>query len=430
MGKLDKGKKKGSALRVPAAPARTYSPAAQEMRALLRRVPDGLKATLQALEARQPEERERVLAELARGMGKEVLPLFKAAALGKSDNVAVSAVRLLPLFGTRAAADVLAEAYQARPQGPVAEQAWQGAKAFGARGINVAIPEPEHTAEAPRYTLRETYVSVPDGVGSRSVAARLQDQYGVWHAVLVLWNDQAGVKDGFMRAMSRQEWLERLQRMEDRGLPQSPCPIDYARWQIATGRKLNAESGVSLREYLKDWDELVGPPPAEYQPPDPLEPIAAMSDAERQELLKSTPELFSLPEVKRWFLEAGDCAPWALPWNDLQHRLRLRGSSDTLQAEIRAVVTEASTKLMDETQQRYYRGRLLDLARVYEWRRQSAPARQAAAAAWALGTGPAPEENPFCVALVERSLIAAALMLQRGEDLERLRYRPARRYAG
>lgn len=400
------------------------------MRALLRRVPDGLKATLQALEGRQPEERERVLAELARGMGKEVLPLFKAAALGKSDSVAVSAVKLLPLFGTRAAADVLAEAYQARPEGAVATAAWQGAKAFGARGINVAIPEPEGAAEAPRFTLREAYVSVPDGVGSRSVAARFQDQYGVWHAVLVLWNDQAGVKDGFMRAMSRQEWLERLQRMEDRGLPQSPCPLDYARWQIEVGRQINAQSGVAIREYLKEWNELVGPPPAGYQAPDPLESLSGLSDAERRDLLKSSPELFTLPEVKRWFLEAGDCARWAMPWNDLQHRLRLRGASESLQGEVRALVSEAANTLMDETQQRLYQGRLLDLARIYEWRRQMAPARQAAAAAWALGGAVPAAENPFCVALAERSLIAAALMLQRGEDLERLRYRPARRYAG
>ncbi len=430
MGKPEKGRKRGPAVKT-AAPARSYSPAAQELRALLRRVPDGLKATLQALEKRELEERERVLAELARGMGKEVLPLFRSAALGSSESVAVSAVKLLPLFGTRAAADILAEAYQARPEGPVAEHAWQGAKAFGARGISVAIPQPEAAPDdAARYTLRDAYVSVPDGVGSRSVAARLQDQYGVWHAVLVLWNDQAGVKDGFMRPMSRQEWQERLQRMDDRGLPQSPCPIDYARWQVETGRRLNAETGLPLRDYLKEWDELVGPPAADYQPPDPLAQIETMTDEERRAVLQGAPELFTHAEVKRWFLEAGDCAPWAAQWNNLQHRLRLRGASEALEAEIRQVVADAATALMDARQRGCYRGRLLDLARIYDWRRQPALARLAAVAAWSLESDAPVGANPFCVALVERSVIAAALMLQRGEDLERLRYRPARRYTG
>src|SRR5579883_1439394 len=107
MAKGDKSKKAKPAGVAP----RTYTPEAQEVRALLRRIPDGLKATLTALAARPQSDRERVLTELTRGMGKELLPLLRAAALGAHEEVAGSAVRVLPLLGTRAAADVLAEVY-------------------------------------------------------------------------------------------------------------------------------------------------------------------------------------------------------------------------------------------------------------------------------------------------------------------------------
>src|SRR5690242_15952443 len=106
--KLKKSAPPGKAL-----PQRAYSAEAQEMRALLRRIPDGLKATLQALAARPQADRERVLTELARGMGKDILPLVRTAALGGNEELAQSAVRILPVFGTRAAGDVLVEVHRA-----------------------------------------------------------------------------------------------------------------------------------------------------------------------------------------------------------------------------------------------------------------------------------------------------------------------------
>src|SRR4051812_48298951 len=113
-------------------PAPAYSPEAQELRALLRRVPDGFQATLSALAGRPTADRERVLGELVRGMGKEILPLVRAAALGSHADLSLSAVRVLPVFGTRAAGDVLVEAYQLDPEGERARAARQGALALQA----------------------------------------------------------------------------------------------------------------------------------------------------------------------------------------------------------------------------------------------------------------------------------------------------------
>ena len=433
MAKETKSKKAKPAARPAAGPGRTYSAEAQEIRALLRRIPDGLKATLNALANKPQADRERVLAELARGMGKEVLPLFRSAASGVNDDLAQSAIRILPVFATRAAADVLAEVHDLAAGGPRAALAQQAALGFRARGIQVAVPEPEESVEPPRYALRETWVSAPDGVGSRSVMARLQDQYGVWHAILVLWNDQAGVKDGFMRPLSRQEWDERARRMEDRGTPQVQCPVEFARWHVDQARRLNEETGLAIGEHLKEWDAQLGPGAPEYQPPDPIAAVAQASEAEQAEWLASSVAVMSLPDVTRWFLEAADCATWVPRWTSLQDRLHQRhrvpsdAEKERLREQIADYVRDTAEGLLDERQRELYSGRLLDLSRVLEWRKMETPARQAAAAAAALAEGKPAREIPFVVGLVEWSLRATEVLIARGEDLERLRYRPLRR---
>lgn len=430
MAKATKDKKGKPAQKPAAAPVRAYSPEAQEVRALLRRIPDGLKATLSCLANKTQADRERVLTELVRGLGKEVLPLVRAAAMSAHEELAQSALRTLPIFGTRAAADVLTEVHDAHPDTARASVARQSAKAFRARGIQAAVPEPDEAPEPPHYALRETWVSAPDGVGSRSVVARLQDQYGVWHAILVLWNDQAGIKDGFMRPLSRQEWEERARRMDERGTSQVLCPPDFARWQVAEARRLNDESGLALGTALSDWDTHLGAPPADYQPPNPTASLEAAAPEVQAQVLAEGAALIKMPDAARWFLEAADCAPWARRWTDLQNRLRYRGAEaepEGVRAEITDLVYEATEALMDERQRELYRGRLLDFARVMEWRRLDESARQASAVALAIKRGTPSTAIPFLVALVEWSLRATEVLVTRGEDLERLRYRPLRR---
>ncbi len=423
MGKATRSKKTRPA--PPAAAAHAWSTEAQEIRALLRRVPDGFQAGLNALAARPVEDRERVMTELARGMGREILPLLKSAALGKHEDLALSAVRVLPVLGTRAAGDVLVEVHGAAPDGERARLACVAAEALRARGVHVELPEPEHGRPEGRFSLRETYVTAPDGVGSRSVVARLQDEYGVWHACFVLWNDQAGVKDGFMRPFSRQEWQERVAMMEDRASAPVPCPPDYARWQVERGRRLNAETGFPLGDSLGAWDRVLGPLTDGYTPPDPL--AEAPEDGDGAALPDSA-GLFSHAAVRSWFLEADDCVESARRWMELQARLRIRGQSEELQAQITAAVVEAVDELLTPALLDRYTARLLDLARTSQWKGDVTTLARAAAVVRASGAGKKPSEIPFYQSMVERSLMVAADMLARGEDPKRSRYRPMRRY--
>ncbi|HEU4753926.1 MAG TPA: hypothetical protein VFU47_12530, partial [Armatimonadota bacterium] len=280
----------------------------------------------------------------------------------------------------------------------------------------------------PRFALREVSVSVPDGAGSRSVVARLQDQYGVWHAILVLCNDQAGVKDGFMRPMSRQEWTERLQRLETQGAAQAVVPTEFAQWQVAEARRLNDATGFPLGDSLKEWDALVGPPPPGYEPPDPIAPVLAASEEQRREWVEAGARLFKQSNIGRWFLEAADCAPFARRWSDLQVRLRHRGRTPELQQEEEKLLQETVETLLTEEWRGLFRGRLAHAARIFEWSGQEALARQAAAVVADLDAGTAPRDNPFFKELARRSLQVTETLILRGEDLERLRYKPMKRY--
>jgi hypothetical protein len=432
MGKGSKSRRVKPAGKAPGGTSPVYSPGAQELRALLRRVPDGFQATLHALTSRADPERQRLLEELARGMGKEILPLVRAAALGKDEELAHTALRVLPVFGTRAAGEVLVEAYHVEPGGERARLARQGARALQAQGIQVPIPETEESPSTVQYTLRETSVTAPDGVGSRSTVARLQDQYGVWYAIMVLWNDQAGVKDGFMRPMSRHEWAERQERLAAPEVLYAVCPPDFARWQVANARAVNDRSGLPLGDNLKEWDQHVGPPPPGYTPPDPTAAARAAGVERWHEWRDQSAALFETPAVERWFLEAADCVPWARQWGELQTRLRFRGSDERTERELQAVIRSAAESMLDEAMTSRYRERLLDLARLCEW--QEAPAsrsavqRWAAAAVLALDEGAPPAEIPFFVKLVERSLGVTYDLLRRGEDPERSRYQVMKRY--
>ncbi len=415
----------------PASPAPPpFSPQAVEVRALLRRVPDGLKAALNYLAEKPVADRERVMSELARALGKEILPMVRSAALSKNEDLALSALRVLPVFGTRAAGDVLVEAYKAHPEGDRAHWARMGAQALQARGVNVSVPGDELAISAPRLTLRDTCVSAPDGAGSRSVAARFQDNYGVWHAVFVLWNDQAGVKDGFKRPVSRHEWQERLQK-EDEGVPLwVSCPADYARWVVSQARSINAQTGFPLENHLDEWDRLMGPPPDDYEPQDVGTLAAELSPEARDEALASSRELLKTADADRWLFEVADVITWAQAWIDVQNRYRLRKAEneDWVLPEFQGVARSALQEHFTPEIQQLYRGRLVDLALVSLCRHQQESANRALAVISALDAGVEAAEIPLFMGLMQRTLLTGEVVIRRGEDPERMRYRPMKRY--
>jgi hypothetical protein len=363
---------------------------------------------------------EVVLEFFARNMGKEVLPLLRGMALEEDAAMAVPALKALPLLGTRAAGDILAEAYAAYPEGDRAKLAWQGVEALQARGINVSVPEPEGVRDALRqYQLREIYESLNDGVGSRETVARLQDRYGVWYSAILVWNDRAGVKDGMFNAMGQGEWRNLC---ESQPIDLVSLPHDWVRWQIGRARAINAKTGFELGESLEAWDEWIGPAPEGYQPPDPLERVRAKSDKDRADLAGHLGCLFHIPAMDSWAIEPADVKPWWDEWNKLDEDT---DASDEEQIKaVDAILSRAANEVIDADTIALYRGRLAEAAfKLYHLRREH-EGDIAAATALSFDTMKQPGDSPFFRYLVGNGLELLSELIDEGEDPEAMRYDP------
>jgi hypothetical protein len=404
----------------PRPTAETIDP---ELRAILdgfveiaRESPGGWGTVAEAARDVPQELLEEVIPLLGRHLGSGALPLLRGLALDENEALALPAVKTLPLLGTRAAGDVLVEAFHAHPEGDLARAAWEGVQALQARGIRVELPEPDGVRRpVPAYTLREVYSSFPDGVGSRSAMMRLQDRYGVWHTLGVAWNDQVGVKDGFLLPMSAREFREVFEIEGPGGIELVEAPLAFVQWEVAQARALNPKSGFPLEEHLDDWDALIGPPPEGYEPADPgLEGRSFDTDLESLEDLDL---LLDHPATWSWGIEPADCRPWRERWLKLQDAPEDDSGYDDLLAEV-------ADRLITRDQKERYVSRLVDAARKLEWDDEPVLAEIALAAAAVTRAVRSPGESPFLLDLIHNSFEMLDQMLLAGEDPEALRYDP------
>jgi len=394
------------------------------IRQIARESPEGWGTVATALKE-QPDVEPEVLFEfLARNLGKETLPLLRGAALDEDDTFAEAALRALPLLGTRAAGDALTEAYAAYPAGERARLAWQGVEALRARGINVEVPEPEGVRKVvPAYELRETWESLPDAVGSVEVAARLQDRYGVWHAIVVVTNEQAGVKNSMALPLSHREWRMMVERGESEGVAHVETPPEYSRWQVARFRAMNARSGFPLEDRLEAWDQFVGPAPEDYTPPDPLERVRTLAPEEQAALAERTSELLGDEGVVDWGVEPADLRPWHDQWTEVFDRTVGEPNDDEMARE-NALYAEIVRALITPEMAALFRERLIDTSRKLQWLRNDAAADIAAAVALALDRGEDLAGMQFFYDLLWRGFDMLEEILADGEDPEKYRYDP------
>lgn len=432
MSKHGKGKRPVKQRQGAGAPQRQGSAAAtaqvpEELRGIIssiqqvvREDPGGWSTVAAVL--RGPEVDPEVLLEfMARNMGRESLPLLKGLAVDEDDALAEAALKSLPLLGTRAAGDALVEAYAAHPEGERARLAWQGVEALRARGINVAVPEPGGVRVAvPQFQVREYWESVPDGVGSREMIARAQDRYGVWHSIVVIWNDRAGVKQGLIGPLSQKEWREMMQDHAREEIQLAQVPPDFARWQIARARLLNEKTGFPLEKSLENWDAIVGPPPADYEAPDPLADLRSKSPEELKHLQGHLGCLFHMPSFKGWAIEPADCKNWWEAWNALDESK----SEEEQIAEVDALLAEVANHAIDPETVALYRERMIDCARKLRWLRHDHEADIAAAVALELESLERPGDHTLFRYLAGNGLEMLGEILEEGGDPEKLRYDP------
>jgi hypothetical protein len=383
---------------------------AQEVRALLRRVPDGLQAALAGLAARPAELRERILAELVRALGRDMLPLLRAAALGGNEELACAALTAAPLLATRPVGDLLSEVYHGYPEAQRGRVAAESARALQARGIRVDVPE-QHRPVETRLTIRSAFCTLPDRYGTETVAVRLQDVYGVWHAIFVYLEEDRGIRDAFLRPFSEREWRERVEQPGVRSLPLEPCPVDYVRWLVARAREQGSPISREARPGIEAWDRWVGPPPEGQNYPDVATLAGGLDDEARAAARAALVEVLELPGLARWLYAGKDHQLWFSRWLQELNRLSDRAEIGTVlrgrpgPESIEAVLREAAEKWVDDAAASTWRARLARAATTLAVRGAEQPARTLAAEWSALEAGEPRSAGEFYRHLCRRTMV-------------------------
>lgn len=395
----------------------------QEVGKLLDENPEGTEAFVTALQAHPSADAGATLAHLTRQLGKKVLPLLRGLALGDDEAQALAALKALPLLGTRAAGEVLAEAYGAHAEGERGTAAWTGIQALQARGINIEVEAPESTrAAAPALLLREIWESLPDAVGSRQTFARIQDRYGVWQTIALVSNDRAGLKDAFHAPLGTNEWKRRVEQWRNGGIMMDLVPHEFARWQIERFRAMNAETGLALPDPIAAWDEIVGTDVDGYEPPDPTTTVREKTAEEKEHLLGHMECLMHAPAFQSWAIEPADVQPWREEW--LKFAEKYEELTDEAVAELEELTGRIANEAISQETVALYRDRLLDCSRKMAWWGAEHESEIAASVVVALDEGKKPGELPFFRQLVLTSLNFLDEILEDGEDPEALRYDP------
>lgn len=423
--KKSKSKRPGK----PAQPA-TGAQGDPELLALTREVgrlldenPEGTEAFTTVLQAHAAADPAATLAYLARQLGKKVLPLLRGLALGADEAIALAALKALPLLGTRAAGEALAEAYGAHSEGDRGLTAWTSIQALQARGINIDVAEPEGARQStPALLLREIWESLPDAVGSRQTFARIQDRYGVWQTIALVSNDRAGLKDAFNAPLGTNEWKRRVEQWRSGGIMMDQVPQEYARWQVERFRAMNAQTGLEIPEPVAAWDELIGTDVAGYEPPDPTITVRDQSAEEKEHLLGHMECLMHAPAFQSWAIEPADVRPWREEWVQLNEEYE--ELTDEAAAKLEDLTSRIANEAIPQESVDLYRDRLLDCARKMAWWGLAHESEIAASVVVALDEGKKPGELPFFRQLVLTSLNFLDEILEDGEDPEALRYDP------
>jgi hypothetical protein len=307
-------------------------------------------------------------------------------------------------------------------------------QALQARGIKVSVPEPEGARpQTATYQIREIRESFPDGVGSLETLSRLQDRYGVWYTIAVVWNDRAGVKDGFLTPISRPHWEQMRRNQEEQGVDLISIPEDYARWQVARARSINAVSGFPLEDHLEPWDELFGPPADDYSPPDPTVAVRELPVEEQQRLADEIEPLMAEGIFNTWAFEPADVRPFYeeyRPLADVVYAAGPDGEPDAeTYAQFKQVLSKAGAAVTTPEMNVLLRERLLDVSRKLQWAGRADDALVAAAVAVQLSQTDDPGSTTFYQELVANGFELLEEILQDGEDPEELRYDPMEKYS-
>ena len=349
-------------------------------------------------------ERVRELLNLA-GHRSLIDRLRELAARQPGGTVAL--VEALAAARSQDAGKALATVANEADEPEVRKAARRGLHRLRAAGVVVQLPNARPSrppaAITDRAQLSEAHATPPDGTGSRALWLVLDRALGGVSAFGLVLNDSQGMQECSYRETTRRKFAETLRAWrEDRGLTTVVLPPEYAASLVSEALALNAETGNSVPTEFQVHSAPLGELPA---PPEGALIHQHVSRGQAlllPDLLERSDRLLDEEEMKGWFFNYEQSLPLA---QDLARardsRIALAGESR--EAREQRVVEAAITQLFTPTTRRSIRRRLEETAYVFWVTERQRSARQAVAAAFALGEGSL-TRHPLARAMVLRTL--------------------------
>jgi hypothetical protein len=291
-------------------------------------------------------------------------------------------------------------------------------------GIAVAVPvaaQPEHPTTPTTETLRPVLAlaTAPDGIGSRLIWLLFERPRGGGQISFTLaLNDVVGVKDVLIEETTRRrferqlaDWRERAERVP------IEIPVDYGLALLSEALALNAESHFPLPR-----DFVIRRPLLGELPPPPAAALIHQHVSRGQVFLlptlleESAGLLESEPELVGWVFSYDEVEPFAREYRQTDES-RLLLTSEPRETRLERTVGTAIDTLFTPEMRRAFRRRLEETAYVFWQSGRERAARQAVAAAFAIGDTGSLRTHPLLRQIVVRSIEMAMQIDRSGMPL-------------
>lgn len=322
----------------------------------------------------------------------------------------VALIEALGASRDEAAGHVLAAIAAAAPDRELRKSARRALHRLRSAGVAVTVPAPTVPAQptaAAMETLRPSraLVSPADGVGSRILFLLVDRPLGGMTTFNLAINDIVGLKDVFIEETTRRRFERRVQEWNETNQRSAhEIPVEYGLSLLSEALALNAESHFPLpREFVirrSQLGELPPPPSAAlihqhisrgqtFLMPNLLDESAGLLDGE--------------PELGGWIFSYDESRPFAQEYR-VAEESRLVLTTEPREVRQERIVATAIDTLFTPEMRRAFRRRLEETAYIFWQTGRERSARQAVAAAFAIGDTGSLRTHPLLRAIVMRSI--------------------------
>lgn len=280
------------------------------------------------------------------------------------------------------------------------------------RSVGVVVPMSVPVEAAPVTTpptepvrVARAHASPSDGVGSRILWLLLERPHGGMTMFSLAINDVVGLKDFLFEETTRRRFDRRLDEWIERtDLRAIEIPTEYGLSLLSEALALNAESQSPLPRDFVFRASLLGELPA--PPTDALihQHISRGQTFLMPTLLDESAGLLETElELGSWGFSYGEVQQYAREYRQAAESLLVL-TTEPREARQERIVRTAVDTLMTPTMRRAYRRRLEETAYFFWQTGRERSARQAVAAAFAIGETGSLRSHPLLRAIVMRSI--------------------------